>query len=253
MNNMNVDTRVSISGNRVDTVPKILIVEDDPSIIRVLEIILKSNNYSVFSTAFGDMVPSLISEIQPDLFILDIDLPDANGIDIIEIIRKRTQSPIIMLSGKNTDTDKIASFQLGADDYVVKPFSAAELIARIHALLRRSQNTVGSTQPSTQEASIPNEETNILKIDIEQHRVFINSNEVSLTNKEFKLLQLLHSKRGKVFSREMILDSVWGIDCLDIETRAVDACASRLRKKIKAILGKDILEGVAGLGYRLIH
>jgi DNA-binding response OmpR family regulator len=250
---MNSDIRTVISGNMVDTVPKILIVEDDPSIIRVLEIILKSNNYSVFSTTFGSTVPSLISQIQPNLFILDIGLPDANGIDIIEIIRKRTQSPIIMLSGKNTDTEKITSFQLGADDYVVKPFSAAELVARIQALLRRAQNTLIPIHPPVQEASIPNEEKNIFKIDGEQHRVLINSQEVSLTNKEFKLLQLLHSKRGKVLSREIILDSVWGIDYLDIETRAVDACVSRLRKKIKAILGKDLLEGVPGSGYRLIQ
>jgi DNA-binding response OmpR family regulator len=253
MNNMNSDARTLISDNMVDTIPKILIVEDDPSIIRVLEIILKSNNYSVFSSTFGEMVPLLISEIQPDLFILDIGLPDANGIDIIEIIRKRTQSPIIMLSGKNTDIEKITSFKLGADDYVVKPFSAAELVARIQALLRRYQNTLSPTQHPVQEATTPNEEINILKIDVEQHRVFINSHEVTLTNKEFKLLQLLHSKRGKVLSREIILDNVWGIDYLDIETRAVDACASRLRKKIKAILGINILEGVPGSGYRLME
>ncbi|MFK7693231.1 response regulator transcription factor [Paenibacillus sp. HJGM_3] len=231
---------------------KILIVEDDASITRVLEIILNSNNFKVYSTAFGEKVNELVAEIQPDLFILDIGLPDANGIDIISVIRQQTQSPIIMLSGKNTDIEKITCFQLGADDYVVKPFSAAELVARIQSLLRRYRYTSPST-PTSEEGSEQSEDTNLFRIDVERHRVFINSQEVSLTNKEFMLFRLLHSKKGKVLSREVILDNVWGIDNLDVETRAVDACASRLRKKIKAVLDKDIIEGVPGTGYRFLE
>jgi DNA-binding response OmpR family regulator len=230
-------------------VKKVLIVEDDSSIIRVLEIILKSENFEVYSTSYGEEVTSLLTDLKPDLFILDIGLPDMSGIDIIDIIRNKTQSPIIMLSGKNTDVEKITSLKLGADDYVVKPFSAAELLARIDAVFRRFNHQSKYIHNAQDDFS----ESDIIKIDVEKQLVLVNKQEVVLTNKEFKLLHLLHSKRGRVLTREFILDNIWGIDNCSIETRAVDACASRLRKKIRGALGQDIIMGVPGSGYRLIE
>lgn len=227
---------------------KIVVVEDDPSIVNLLKIIFKTVQMEVHSTSNGAEVIDLIKTLNPALFILDIVLPDANGIDLISVIRQHTQAPIIMLSGKNTDIEKISSFSFGADDYVVKPFSVAELLARAQAVLRRAQ--VAATAAGAVEKSRRNEET-LIHIDTEQHRVFIGAHEVPLTHKEFQLLHMLHARKGKVITREILLDNVWGINNVEIGTRAVDACVSRLRKKIKAELGRDVIEAVPGSGYRL--
>lgn len=224
--------------------PKILIVDDDPSIIRLLEMILQEANFEVYSSQSGETVPALIQELQPSLIILDIELPDLNGIDLVSIIRQHTQAPIMMLSGKSSDIEKISSFNSGADDYVVKPFSVAELKARVQAILRRFGNGAQSVQA-------PVVEPQAIQLAFDQHRVFIGSIELSLTQKEFHLLQLLVNEKGKVLSREMILDKIWGINNFEVETRAVDACVSRLRKKIKFVLGQDVIEAIPGFGYRL--
>ncbi|MFC4765897.1 response regulator transcription factor [Effusibacillus consociatus] len=227
---------------------KILSVDDDPAILRLLEMVLKNAGYEVYSTTSGEMVPSLIQTIQPSLIILDIELPDSNGIDLVQIIRQYTQAPIMMLSGKNSDIEKISSFHSGADDYVVKPFSVAELVARVQAILRRLGNPVSQQE----NAPVPVKERNIvIQLESDQHRVFIGSQELFLTQKEFHLLQLLLDEKGKVLSRELILDKIWGINNVEIETRAVDACISRLRKKVKSVLGHDVIEAVPGFGYRL--
>jgi two-component system alkaline phosphatase synthesis response regulator PhoP len=228
--------------------PKILIVDDDPSIIRLLEMILQEANYDVYSSNSGETVPGMIQELQPSLIILDIELPDLNGIDLVSIIRLHTQAPIMMLSGRSSDIEKISSFNSGADDYVVKPFSVAELKARVQAILRRLGN--GAQAVQTPAPTLAAEQPAI-QLAFDQHRVFIGSTELSLTQKEFHLLQLLVNEKGKVLSREVILDKIWGINNFDVETRAVDACISRLRKKVKIVLGQDVIEAIPGFGYRL--
>lgn len=228
---------------------KILIVDDDPSIIHLLEMVLKNARFEVHSTTSGENVPGLVQSLQPSLIILDIELPDSNGIDLVHTIRSLTNVPIMMVSGKNSDIEKISSFNSGADDYVVKPFSVAELVARVQAILRR----LPVPYISSEIAGKPIQSDNLaIQLESDQHRVFIGSQELSLTQKEFHLLQLLLDEKGKVLSREIILDKIWGINNVDIETRAVDACVSRLRKKVKSVMGHDVIEAVPGFGYRLI-
>lgn len=227
---------------------KILVVDDDPTILRLLELVLKGAHYSVYSTASGEKVPHLIQELQPDLIMLDIELPDSSGIELVPLIRQHTHSPIMMVSGKNSDVEKISSFNSGADDYVVKPFSVGELIARIQAILRRSKQAFPPAPPSinpSSSAHLP------IYLAADQRRAYIGELELSLTQKEFHLLQLLIDEKGKALSRETILDKIWGINNVSIETRAVDACVSRLRIKVKSVLGKDVIEAVPGFGYRL--
>ncbi len=227
---------------------KILVVDDDPAILRLLELVLEGAHYSVYSTATGENVPQLIQELQPDLIMLDIELPDSSGIDLVPVIRQHTHSPIMMVSGKNSDVEKISSFNSGADDYVVKPFSVAELMARIQAILRRSKQAfsppTGTIDPSSPAPSP-------ICLEADQRRAYVGEQELPLTQKEFHLLQLLMDEKGKALSRETILDKIWGINNVDIETRAVDACVSRLRKKVKSVLGEDVIEAVPGFGYRL--
>ncbi|BCJ87287.1 response regulator transcription factor [Effusibacillus dendaii] len=228
---------------------QILIVDDDPSILRLLEIVLTNAGYQVVCSESGEKVPDLIRQVQPSLIILDIELPDFNGIQLVQMIREHTNVPIMMVSGKNSDVEKISSFNSGADDYVVKPFSVAELVARVQAILRRFETAPTSTQPETADTVDP---SSFILMESERHRVFIGSKELSLTQKEFQLLQLLLDEKGKVLSRDTILDKIWGINNVEIETRAVDACISRLRKKIKSVTGEDVIEAVPGFGYRLI-
>lgn len=228
---------------------KILVVDDDPAIVRLLELVLQGAHYSVYSTNTGENVPHMIQELQPALIMLDIELPDSSGIELVTVIRQYTTAPIMMISGKNSDIEKISSFNSGADDYVVKPFSVAELVARIQAILRRSQlvsQWKAENQPEQPESVNPP-----IYLEIDQRRAFIGRQELSLTQKEFHLLHLLMNEKGKALSRETILDKIWGINNVNIETRAVDACVSRLRKKVKSVLGEDVIEAVPGFGYRL--
>lgn len=225
----------------------LLVVDDDPDIIRLLEISFRAVNFEVFSTSKVTQVAPLMEEIKPSAIILDISLPDGNGMDLISLIRSNSDVPILMLSARSTDLEKVSSLTLGADDYVVKPFSLAELTARVQRLIQRYNqqsldHKLHDHAPKTYTG---------LQLYPDEHRVIVGENELKLTNQEFRLLETLLENQGKTVLKTKIFEKLWGKDNLIVETRAIDACVSRLRKKLRASLGENPIITVTGVGYRL--
>jgi len=222
--------------------PEILIIEDDRDIIQSLEYNLKKEGYKVAKAHDGINGLRLIKEKQPALVLLDLMIPGIDGLEVCRQVRKNNSlaaTPIIMLTAKGEETDKVVGLEVGADDYVTKPFSIKELIARIKTLLRRTGQATEVPKPHLRFKE--------LEIDTDRHEVKVLGKLIELTAKEFGLLQYLMDNPGKVFSREQLLDKVWGID-VAIETRTVDVHMRRLREK----LGKagQYLITLRGVGYK---
>jgi len=219
---------------------KVLIIEDDRDIVEMLEYHLQEAGYETVSALNGRDGIALATKQQPDLIILDIMLPIVDGFEVCRTLKKDDMAahvPIIILSAKSQETDKIIGLELGADDYVTKPFSPRELIARTKAVLRR-----GLGQPTDSRI----ERGNIV-IDSTRHKVTVGEREVQLTFTEFKLLEFLAGRPGVVFSRARILDAVSGEDAI-VYDRTVDAHVKSLRHKLGQ--AKDYIETVWGAGYR---
>jgi len=219
---------------------KVLIIEDDRDIVEMLEYHLQEAGYETFSALNGQDGIALATKQRPDLIILDIMLPVIDGFEVCKILKQDdavAHIPIIILSAKSQETDKIIGLELGADDYVTKPFSPRELIARTRAVLRR-----GLGQPTDSRI----ERGNIV-IDSTRHKVTVGERDVQLTFTEFKLLEFLASRPGVVFSRAQILDAVSGQDAI-VYDRTVDAHVKSLRHKLGQ--AKDYIETVWGAGYR---
>jgi two-component system, OmpR family, alkaline phosphatase synthesis response regulator PhoP len=222
--------------------PEILIIEDDRDIVETLEYNLKKEGFKVAKAYDGAAGLKAAEEKHPSLIILDLMLPIFDGLEVCRRIKKNPKTaniPVIMLTAKGTETDKVVGLEVGADDYLTKPFSNKELIARIKAVLRRFEKPAAA--PS-----------NILKfkdleIDSDQHIVTAGGKAVDLTAKEFQLLRYLAENKGRVFSRDRLLDSVWGID-VAIETRTVDVHLRRLREKLGKA-GKHLVT-LRGVGYK---
>lgn len=224
---------------------KILIVEDDPHIRMGLEEVLKSEGFEVASCARGDKALEAVSRQQPDLILLDIMLPGMNGYDLCKHLRARqSPTPILMLTAKGQELDKVAGLELGADDYVTKPFGLRELLARIHALLRRTH--ASAARPGT--FQIGRAEVDPTRFEIRRDR---GIEKVSL--KELKLLQLFHEHAGEVLSRDRLLSEVWGYNYYGT-TRTLDQAIVQLRRKIEdnGSEPKHILT-VHGVGYKLVR
>ena len=216
---------------------KILIVEDERSITNFLRTILVSNDYDVIVASSGAEAYSMITSHCPDLIVLDLGLPDIDGLQIIKSVREWTLLPIVVVSARAHERDKVQALDLGADDYISKPFSLREVIARVKAVLRRT------VTPEAEKA--PEQITyQTLVIDITKKKVSIDGEEVALTKKEFEILFLLLQNKGRVFSREDILARVWS-DEVYVLDRTIDVNITRLRKKI-GVYGKCI---VTRLGY----
>lgn len=225
---------------------KILIVEDEEHIQELLRFNLQNNGYQVTSASDGLAGLNLARENCPDLILLDLMLPKMDGLDVCRLLKSdpATQSiPIIMLTAKGGETDKVLGLELGADDYLTKPFSIRELMARIKAVLRRGgkEADAGETQKQITIGS--------LIIDVEKHVVHRNGEEFQLTLKEFELLKELAANRGKVLTRNYLLDTIWGYDYYG-ETRTVDVHVRHLRKKIETS-DVQIIETVRGIGYKI--
>ncbi|MFH1645594.1 MAG: response regulator transcription factor [Candidatus Omnitrophota bacterium] len=219
---------------------KILIVEDDEDIIEMIEYNLKKEGFSAYSVSDGAKVLGIVESKKPDLIILDLMLPGMDGLDVCKSIRNKqfiAHIPIIMLTAKSQEADKVIGLEIGADDYMIKPFSPRELIARIKALLRRLKKSESSAVLIS----------GIVEIDTLKHRVRIKGKEIDLTATEFKLFEFMLRNHGMALSRAKILDSVFGYDSV-IYDRTVDAHMKSLRKK----LGKasDCIETIRGVGYR---
>ncbi|EQK40285.1 transcriptional regulatory family protein [[Clostridium] bifermentans ATCC 638] len=224
---------------------KILVVDDDDEIRNLLEICLSNEGFSVVKAFDGEDALNILDKESIQLIILDVMMPKLNGMEVCSIIRRNLNIPILMLSAKSEDMDKIQGIMTGADDYLTKPFNSLELIVRVKALLRRSYyfNSASSSN------NIINIDT--LTIDKNQHRVAINEEEIPLTSREFDILYLLAVNRGSVLSSEDIFRKVWKEDYFQ-SNNTVMVHMSRIRDKIeKYTNGQKIIHTVWGVGYKI--
>jgi DNA-binding response OmpR family regulator len=223
---------------------KIMLVDDDLNICRVTSIYLKKAGYEVIMAHDGEEALFLFNQGKIDAIILDIMLPKLNGMEVCEKIRKISSVPVIMLTAKGQTTDKIEGLQLGADDYIVKPFDPNELIARLQAVLRR----VVEVKPIIQENTIVRGE---LEINTDTYTVLVHGLDVKLPKKEFELLVFLVKNPNRVFSRNELIERIWGWD-FEGEDRVVDLYIKRLREKLtKAKIQSVAIKTVWGVGYQL--
>lgn len=226
---------------------KILIIEDEPNIRELVLYNLKANGYEGIEAEDGYMGMAMIHKEKPDLVLLDIMLPGKNGYDICKELRDEgNKTPIIMLTAKTEEIDKVLGLEFGADDYISKPFGIREMIARIKAVLRRYDHIHEEMPPGEHILTIDD-----LEINIERHQVKVGERLVDLTLKEFELLCYLAENRGRVLTRDQLLDKVWGIEYAG-ETRTVDVHIRYLRKKLGQ--GGDeekYIETIRGRGYKI--
>jgi two-component system phosphate regulon response regulator PhoB len=223
---------------------KILVIEDERDLQQVLGYNLRQAGHEVSSATEGRAGLALARAERPDLILLDLMLPDASGTELCRTLKQETATraiPIIMLTARGEEIDRIVGFEIGADDYVVKPFSVRELLLRIQAVMRR--------RAATTEGSAGGIQFGCLKIDRDAHRAWVDGAEIELTALEFKLLVTLYDRRNRVQSRARLLDDVWGIQA-DITTRTVDTHVKRLREKLDR--ARNYVETVRGVGYRFV-
>jgi len=223
-------------------VVKVLVIDDEQAILDLLEMILKREQFQVAVANNGRTALALFDSFKPDIVILDLMLPDISGHDLCKEITKRRKTPIVMLTAKDDIVDKVLGLELGADDYITKPFDTRELIARVKAVLRRVEKYDELPTKIVQHYD--------LTIDLENRIVKKNGINIELTLKEYELLEVFARNPQKVFSREELLQKAWGYDFMG-DTRAVDICITRLRKKIEEDSSnpKHIIT-VYGFGYR---
>jgi len=207
---------------------KILVVDDEKLIVKGIKFSLEQDDTNVDVAYDGEEALNLIKTNSYDLIVLDVMLPKMDGLEVCQQTRGFSQVPIIMLTAKGEDMDKIMGLEYGADDYITKPFNILELKARIKAILRRSSKKSAKNSEKKSELSIRS-----LSIDRDSRRAFIEGTEVNLTAKEFDLLELFMENPGKVYGREALLDTVWGYDYPG-DVRTVDVHVRRLREKIEA-------------------
>ena len=225
---------------------KVLVVEDDQTLLEALKYNLTKEGYDVVTATDGAQALEIARSQKPDLIVLDLMLPKISGYEVCRILRKDMSVPILMLTAKAGEVDKIVGLEIGADDYMTKPFSTKELLARIRALLRRA-----SLVESRQAASDSALRINDLEIDIARHQAKLGESVLELTQKEFDLLDFLARNKGLVFTREQLLNKVWGYDYVG-GTRTVDVHIRWLREKIEANPGEPKrLVTVRGVGYKL--
>jgi two-component system OmpR family response regulator len=226
------------------TSDKILIVEDDRNLLDTLKYNLRKEGFEVVTATDGAEALNVARRDKPDLIILDIMLPKMSGFDVCRILRKEMTVPILMLTAKAEETDKIVGLEIGADDYMTKPFSLRELLARVRAMLRRVEMDVA--QP--EEALL---KVGDIEVDTARHQVTLSGKIVELTPKEFDLLAFLARNKGLVFSRDQLLEKVWGYDFAG-DTRTVDVHIRWLRQKVEPDPDQPKhLITVRGAGYKL--
>jgi len=221
----------------------VLIIEDEPDIRKTIEYNLSKESYNVFQASSISEGEKAISEEKIDVIILDLMLPDGSGLTLcrdIKLESKTKNIPVIILTAKTDEVDRVVGFELGADDYVTKPFSVRELILRVRAVLKRG---------SSLHAKIDQSESSFggLKLNFDAHEVHVNGKEVLLTALEFKLLKHLVDRRGRVQTRDQLLEDVWGYSS-EVTTRTVDTHIKRLREKLGSI--GDYIQTIRGVGYR---
>lgn len=225
---------------------RILIVDDEPAVLDLLAYNLRRANYEVLTAADGRTALRLARNDRPDLILLDLMLPEVDGFDVCRELRRSSQVPIIMLTARDEEVDRVVGLELGADDYVCKPFSVRELMARIKAVLRRVTSEAGESQPVTRLTG-----SGGLILHVEPREALVHTTPLDLTRLEFDLLHTLLAHPGQVLSREQLLEQVWGYDYPG-DARAVDSAIKRLRAKLRAADPQaDCIVAVRGIGYKL--
>lgn len=220
---------------------KILVVDDEPKIIQLTQDYLENAGFSVISAGDGERALTVIQVEKPDLVVLDLGLPGMDGLDVCRSIRKTSNLPIIMLTARDEETDKLVGLELGADDYITKPFSPKELVARVRSVLRRSE--------------LAQEEREVIRVgdvtlDLPRMQVTVGGEEIELTATEFHLLQALASQPGRIFTRSQLLNAVHGV-AIESYERAIDAHIKNIRRKLEPVPREPrYIQTVYGVGYR---
>ena len=220
---------------------KILVVDDDVNICELLRLYLEKEGYNVSIVNDGESAVKSFGEIQPDLMLLDIMLPKLDGWQVCREARKISEKPIIMLTAKGETFDKVLGLELGADDYVVKPFDAKEVVARVKAVLRRSAGA--------QASDIKQVEYDKLKINLTNYELWVDGKRIDTPPKELELIYHLASNPNRVYTRDQLLDEVWGFDYYG-DSRTVDVHVKRLREKLEGVSDKWELKTVWSVGYK---
>lgn len=222
---------------------KVLIVDDEPNILETVEHKLRREGYSTFTAPSAEEALRLFRIVKPDLILLDVMLPERSGFDFCRTIRRDNQTPIIFLSARSSEDDRVMGLELGGDDYILKPFSLAELAARVKSVLRRSATDT------------PHEvvESGNLRLDPRTHEAWVADKALTLSPKEYALLYFFVRNAGQVFSREALLDRVWGADVY-ISSRTVDVHVRWLREHIEEDASRpDRLITIRGVGYKFVR
>jgi DNA-binding response OmpR family regulator len=223
-------------------VKRILVVDDEPTLVATLKYNLEREKYQVITATDGPAALEAARGARPDLILLDIMLPGLDGIEVCRILRKEMNVPIIMLTARGAEVDKVVGLEIGADDYVTKPFGTRELLARVRAHLRRAETPASSLDGSVSVGEI--------RIDVARHQAFKGDTPLDMKPREFELLTFFLRNRGRAFTREQLLNQIWGYDFVG-DTRTVDVHVRWLRKKIEDDPGSPRrLITVRGTGYR---
>lgn len=221
----------------------VLVVDDEKTLVKALSFNLEKEGFRVEQAYDGEEALQKVFDLKPDIVVLDLMLPELDGFEVCRRIRKKLDIPIIMLTARSEDIDKVLGLELGADDYLTKPFNSRELVARIKAILRRSTLREEEAKKLIQIGS--------LQIDLLQHRVRLGEVDINLTTKEFALLSFLAANAGNVYSREQLLDQVWGYDYYG-DVRTVDVHIRHLREKIERDPGNpELILTIWGTGYKI--
>jgi DNA-binding response OmpR family regulator len=224
---------------------RILVVDDEPSVSDLIAYNLRKALYDVQIAADGRTALRLAREYDPDLILLDLMIPEIDGLDVCRELRKTSSVPVIMITARGEEIDRVLGLEIGADDYITKPFSVRELMARIKAVLRRVSKD-DEVEPSTLLRGPGN-----LLMDVERRSLTVENELIELTRLEFDLLHRLLINPGRVLTRERLLEQAWGYEYVG-DTRAVDSAIKRLRAKLRAVSSEaDCIESVRGLGYRI--
>ncbi len=244
-----LDIKIRAGVIRVVSLGRILVVDDEKPIADILKFNLEKEGYEVICAFDGETAVQLAYSEEPDLILLDLMLPVKDGMDVCREVRMRSNIPIIMLTAKDTELDKVLGLELGADDYVTKPFSTRELLARVKAHLRRQnkvRESAAAAEPKSNQLRVHE-----LTVDVDTYIVYKNGAELDLTHREFELLVYLVRNKGRVMTREHLLQAVWGYEYFG-DVRTVDVTIRRLREKIEDDPGKpEYIITRRGLGYML--
>jgi len=224
--------------------PQVLIVDDERDLVRLLEFNLQQAGFETAAAYTGVEALEKVRQRVPDLVVLDLMLPDIPGTEVCRQIKASPRTrhvPVLMLTARTDEVDRVVGFEVGADDFVTKPFSVRELVLRIRAILRRGGGA---------DADQAREQVGPIRVDPGAHRAYVEGEEIALTALEFRLLTTFMSRLGRVQTREALLQDVWGVSS-DLQTRTVDTHVKRLREKLGA--GRDLIETVRGIGYRMVE